>query len=86
MTDPSCSGRPILEVAGLTVGFETAAGRVMAAEDVSFCLRQGETLALVGETGCGKSVVASAIMRLLPRNASVRGHAEFAGRDLLALS
>ena len=86
MTDPSCSDRPILVVAGLTVGFETAAGRVMAAEDVSFCLRQSETLALVGETGCGKSVVASAIMKLLPRNASVRGHAEFAGRDLLARS
>lgn len=86
MTAILCPGRTILEVEGLTVGFETAAGLVKAAEDVCFSLRQGETLALVGETGCGKSVVASAIMKLLPRNASVRGHANFAGRDLLTLS
>jgi peptide/nickel transport system ATP-binding protein len=76
---------PLLQIEGLSVSFETPLGRVKAAQDVCFDLREGETLALVGETGCGKSVVASAIMRLLPHNASVRGRALFAGKDLLAL-
>jgi peptide/nickel transport system ATP-binding protein len=80
------NGEPILQIKGLFVSFETALGSVRAAEDVCFDLRAGETLALVGETGCGKSVVASAIMRLLPPNASVRGRAVYAGRDLLRLS
>lgn len=80
------NGEPILKIKGLSVSFETALGSVRAAEDVCFELGEGETLALVGETGCGKSVVASAIMRLLPPNASVRGRAVYAGRDLLRLS
>jgi peptide/nickel transport system ATP-binding protein len=75
----------VLQIENLSVSFETALGRVRAAENVCFDLRKGETLALVGETGCGKSVVASAIMRLLPPNASVRGRAVYAGRDLFAL-
>ena len=61
-------------------------GRVKAAENVCFELQMGETLALVGETGCGKSVVASSIMQLLPHNAYVQGRAVYAGRDLLGLS
>lgn len=77
---------PFLQIEGLSVSFETTVGRVKAAEDVCFDLQEGETLALVGETGCGKSVVASAIMQLLPHNASVHGRAIFAGRNLLALS
>jgi len=76
---------PLLQVDGLSVSFETALGRVRAVQDVSFDLREGETLALVGETGCGKSVISSAIMQLLPHNASVQGRAIYAGRDLLAL-
>jgi oligopeptide/dipeptide ABC transporter ATP-binding protein len=86
MTPASFSDRPILVVEGLTVGFMTSSGLVRAADDVCFSLCRNETLALVGETGCGKSVVASAIMKLLPRNASVQGHAFYSGRDLLALS
>ena len=77
--------KPLLQIEELSVSFTTTVGRVNAAEDVCFDLQKGETLALVGETGCGKSVVASAIMRLLPNNASVQGRALFAGRDLLAL-
>ncbi len=76
---------PLLQVEGLSVSFETALGRVRAVQDVCFDLRERETLALVGETGCGKSVVASALMQLLPHNASVQGRAIYAGRDLLAL-
>jgi ABC-type dipeptide/oligopeptide/nickel transport system ATPase component len=77
---------PLLQIEGLSVGFETSVGRVKAAENVCFELHKGETLALVGETGCGKSVVASSIMQLLPHNAFVRGRAVYAGRNLLSLS
>lgn len=86
MSSPLANAVPLLQIEGLSVSFETPLGRVKAAQDVCFDLRKGETLALVGETGCGKSVVASAILQLLPNNASVRGRAVFAGRDLLALS
>ena len=85
MSSPLANVAPLLQIEGLSVGFETTVGRVKAAEDVCFELHAGETLALVGETGCGKSVVASSIMRLLPHNASIQGRAVFAGRDLLAL-
>jgi peptide/nickel transport system ATP-binding protein len=76
---------PLLRIEGLSVSFETDVGRVKAAENVCFELYRDETLALVGETGCGKSVVASSIMQLLPHNASVQGRAVYAGRDLLGL-
>ncbi len=76
----------LLKVQELSVRFETALGQVMAASRVSFELYEKETLALVGETGCGKSVIASAIMQLLARNARVDGRIIYAGRDLLHLS
>jgi peptide/nickel transport system ATP-binding protein len=85
MSSPLANAEPLLQIEGLSVSFETTVGRVKAAEDVCFELQAGETLALVGETGCGKSVVASAIMQLLPNNAAVQGRALFAGKDLLAL-
>jgi peptide/nickel transport system ATP-binding protein len=85
MSSPLANAEPLLQIDGLSVSFETTVGRVKAAEDVCFELQAGETLALVGETGCGKSVVASAIMQLLPNNAAVQGRALFAGKDLLAL-
>lgn len=76
---------PLLRIEGLSVSFETDVGLVKAAESVCFELHREETLALVGETGCGKSVVASSIMQLLPHNACVQGRAVYAGRDLLGL-
>ncbi|MDD2605968.1 MAG: ABC transporter ATP-binding protein [Desulfobacteraceae bacterium] len=69
----------ILRVERLSVSFATEKGRLTAVEDVSFSLRRGETLGLVGESGCGKSVTALSIMRLLPRPA---GRIE-AGRIML---
>jgi len=86
MSSLPLNAAPFLQIEGLSVSFKTTVGRVKAAEDICFDLKEGQTLALVGETGCGKSVVASAIMQLLPHNASVQGRAVFAGRDLLALS
>ncbi|WP_345491916.1 ABC transporter ATP-binding protein [Streptomyces roseoviridis] len=66
----------LLSVRGLTVRFRLRAGRTVAAvTDVSFDLAAGECLALVGESGCGKSVLASALLGLLPANAQTQGTA-----------
>ncbi len=79
---------PLLEVAGLSVSFATEAGRVPVVEDVSFAVAPGQSVGLVGESGCGKSVTAMSIMRLLPSPPSHvdGGRVLFQGRDLLALT
>jgi peptide/nickel transport system ATP-binding protein len=61
----------ILEVDGLTVDIPVAAGMLHAVRDVSFTVHRGETLCIVGESGCGKSLTSLAIMGLLPRKASL---------------
>lgn len=76
----------LLEIDDLYVHFPTSAGAVRAVDGVSLTLDAGDSLCLVGESGSGKTVVALAILGLLPPNAVVRGHIRFAGRDLLALS
>lgn len=63
----------LLEVKNLSVSFDTAQGEVQAVRDVSFTLRRGETLAVVGESGCGKSVLCKSIMKLLPAYARIKG-------------
>ena len=55
-----------LEVNNLTTCFRTSTGNVTAVDDISFSLKRGETLCIVGESGCGKSVSALSIMGLLP--------------------
>lgn len=85
MSSPLTNYAPLLQIEGLSVSFETTVGWVKAAENVCFELQVGETLALVGETGCGKSVVASSIMQLLPHGAHIQGRAVFEGKDLLGL-
>lgn len=78
---------PLLEVSHLTTSFFTDKGEVRAVEDVSFALQHGQTLALVGESGCGKSVTALSIMRLVdPPGRVVEGKILFKGQDLLRLS
>ena len=59
----------ILEADGLTVDIPVAAGMLHAVRDVSFTVHRGETLCIVGESGCGKSLTSLAIMGLLPRKA-----------------
>ncbi|MEV0447957.1 ABC transporter ATP-binding protein [Streptomyces sp. NPDC050600] len=74
----------VLSVRGLTVRFRLRGGRSVAAvTDADFDLAAGECLALVGESGCGKSVLASALLGLLPGNAETAGSALLDGTDLL---
>ncbi|MFD1198580.1 dipeptide ABC transporter ATP-binding protein [Brucella gallinifaecis] len=68
----SAERRPILEASDIVVRFDLPNGRIHAVENVSFNLRPGETIALVGESGCGKSTTGRAIMRLLqPTSGSI---------------
>jgi oligopeptide/dipeptide ABC transporter ATP-binding protein len=82
------AGGPLLALRGLRVSFATEAGRVPAVRGVDLSVAEGETLALVGESGCGKSVTALSILRLLPTppGAYDDGVIEFAGEDLLQAS
>ena len=75
----------LLSVEGLTTSFDTDEGRVTAVDGVSFDLAAGSTLGIVGESGCGKSVTAMSIMRLLPRPAGkiLSGRVQFEGEDLI---
>ncbi len=76
----------LLDVEELTVRFGTEDGAVLAVDAASFALGPGEVLALVGESGCGKSVTALALTGLLPRSAAVSGRITFAGRNLPGLA
>jgi len=78
----------LLEVKNLKTHFETRSGVVRAVDDVSWDVGESETVALVGESGCGKSVSALSIMRLVagPAGRIVAGQILFKGRDLLRLS
>src|SRR5213083_2442708 len=77
----------LLEVNELKTQFFTRDGVVRAVDGVTFHLDQGETLGLVGESGCGKSVTALSLMRLIPQPPGriVSGQVMFDGRDLLKL-
>lgn len=78
----------LLEVKNLKVSFETFFGEVEAVRDISYSLEKGKTLAIVGESGCGKSVSASAIMQLLPKPPALYkgGQIIFKGENLLEKS
>ncbi len=79
--------QPLLEVEDLKVSFQTEAGRVNAVDRISFSLFPGQILGIAGESGCGKSVTALSIIRLLPKPVSrmERGRVIYQGKDLLAL-
>src|SRR5512138_2522469 len=78
----------LLDVQELKTYFFTRDGVVRAVDGVSFSVRRGETLCIVGESGCGKSVTSLSILRLIasPPGRTVAGRVVFEGRDLLALS
>ena len=75
----------LLTVEELEVTFKTHRERVQAVRQVSLVISHHETLALIGDTGCGKSVIAQSILRLLPGNAIINGKIMFQGRNLLQI-
>ena len=75
----------MLRVRELSVRFHTEAGSFLPVERISFDLERGGALALIGESGSGKSTVALSLLRLLPPGAEVAGSVELLGQDLLAL-
>ena len=79
---------PILEIKDLSVAFEVDEGEVQALDGVNLEVSQGQTLGVVGESGCGKSVTALSVMRLLPKPMGkiLSGNISFMGKDLLKLS
>ncbi|MBX6372996.1 MAG: ABC transporter ATP-binding protein [Acetobacteraceae bacterium] len=77
----------LLEIENLQTHFRTPGGIVRAVDGVSFQVEAGETLAVVGESGCGKSVTAMSVLRLIPEPpGKIAGSIRFQGRDLLKLS
>ena len=78
----------LLSIRDLRVEFDTRQGRVTALSGIDLTVEQGETLGVVGESGCGKSITALAVMGLVPQPPGhiTRGEIEFQGRDLLTLS
>lgn len=77
---------PLLQLEDLHITFATPAGQVQAVRGVDLELHAGETLAIVGESGCGKSVLCRSILRLLPDNARITGRILLEGRDIVPCS
>jgi peptide/nickel transport system ATP-binding protein len=88
LRDKVAGAEPVLEVNALKTWFFTRSGAVKAVDGVSFALARGETLAIVGESGCGKSVTALSLMRLIPDPPGriVGGSISLDGVDVLALN
>ena len=76
---------PLLEVTDLRVDLHTHRGTAAAVQGMSFSLERGDTLGLIGESGCGKSMTALALMGLTPENATVSGSLKLEGRQLIGL-
>ncbi|MEU1038364.1 dipeptide/oligopeptide/nickel ABC transporter permease/ATP-binding protein [Streptomyces sp. NPDC005551] len=79
---PLPAGPPVLSVENLAIGFDARHGGVDIVDGISFDVHRGEVLGLVGESGCGKSLTALAVMGLEPKGARVRGRVRFDGREL----
>ncbi|WP_439561727.1 dipeptide ABC transporter ATP-binding protein [Roseinatronobacter sp.] len=78
--------KTLLDVRDLAIHYRTGAGPVQAVDGIDFSIAPGEALGLVGESGCGKTTAAKAMLKLLPPNGEIpRGVIDFAGRDLVPL-
>ena len=77
---------PLLSIEGVRVELPTPRGALRAVDGVDLRLEAGRTLGIVGESGCGKTMLSRAILQLLPRRAALTGRVMFAGRDLAHLS
>lgn len=76
----------VLEVTGLTTRFSKESGTITVVDELDLYVKKGETLGIVGESGCGKSVTSLSLMRLLDNNATLTGSIRFNGKEVLALS
>lgn len=76
----------LLSISNLSITFHTEDGKIKASNDINLKLVEGKTLGLIGETGCGKSVLGLSIMRLLPRNTTIEGNIYYQGQDILKLN
>ena len=76
---------PLLQVSHLSITLQTPRGRAVAVRELDFMLEHGATLGLIGESGCGKSLTALALMGLLPEHAQVDGSIRLGGEELLEL-
>jgi peptide/nickel transport system ATP-binding protein/oligopeptide transport system ATP-binding protein len=77
----------LLEIKDLRTAFDTTQGRISAVDGVSLEVNSGETMGIVGESGCGKTMLALSIMRLIPANGKIiNGEIFFSGKDLLKIS
>ncbi|MFJ4027162.1 dipeptide/oligopeptide/nickel ABC transporter permease/ATP-binding protein [Paenarthrobacter sp. NPDC089989] len=79
----AAGARNVLEVKNLSIRFPGRFGDTAIVDNVSFTVREGETMGLVGESGCGKSITSLAVMGLLPKTAEVTGSITFDGKELL---
>jgi peptide/nickel transport system permease protein len=79
----AAGARNVLEVKNLSIRFPGRFGDIAIVDNVSFTVREGETMGLVGESGCGKSITSLAVMGLLPKTAQVTGSIMFDGKELL---
>ena len=77
---------PVLEVRNLSIAFPIQHGDVNIVDNVSFSVRPGETMGLVGESGCGKSITSMAVMGLLPPTARITGEILFKGANILQMT
>ena len=85
-TDPRRADGPVVRAEDIRIWYGTDRGPVRAVDGVSFELRKGEILGLVGESGCGKSTLGRGLLGLLPAGAKMDGRLEYQGTDLLGLS
>ncbi|MEV8564825.1 ABC transporter ATP-binding protein [Streptomyces sp. NPDC051322] len=83
MNPVSAAAEPVLSVRDLSVSFRSGERTVHAVDHVSYDLKRGEVLAVVGESGCGKSVTAMAVLGLLPATATATGSAKLSGHELI---
>ena len=76
----------LIRIAGLRVAFSTHAEEIRAVDSVDLSIQSGDTISLIGESGCGKTVMGMAIMGLLPKNAGISGTIRYGDHDLLSAS
>jgi oligopeptide/dipeptide ABC transporter ATP-binding protein len=86
MPDVPLRPSPLLEVSDLHVTFRTRGGQVFAVQGISFTVEPGQTVAIIGESGSGKTVSAQAVMGILPRAARVSGSIKFKGDEIVGQS